>query len=319
MNISYHYRRLSDQEIRTLAKKNASQAKPLSPLLDIVFKDIFSVNDDSDSRRALLSLLSACTRRQVSSVRVLNNEILPSSLDGKTVHLDIHAGFNGGEQADLEMQMGVGREDQKARASFYGAQLLSGQGKRGQPYRKLKRVYQIFFINGVIFPGKQKVPRRYITMEEEEHDRLNGLEEIIFYELPKLEGYLRRYKQGELELGTLSLEMKWGIYFKSRGLTGMERAVEELARGEEGIMSAERILDRVSRDEEEWARALAWERGEMDYRSGLYAAREDGLKIGRAQAHREKLANARKMKDDGLSISQIERYSGLSRREIEGL
>jgi hypothetical protein len=87
----------------------------------------------------------------------------------------------------------------------------------------------------------------------------------------------------------------------------MEGIVEDLVREDEGIMSAERILERVSRDEEEWA--LAWQRGEMDYRSGLYAAREDGIK-------RQKIASARKMKEDGLSAEQIEKYSGLSRRDI---
>jgi hypothetical protein len=57
--------------------------------------------------------------------------------------------------------------------------------------------------------------------------------------------------------------MRWCIYLRYRGVERMEGVVRDLARGEEGIMSAERA--------------------------------------------------------DGLGIEQIEKYSGLSRREIEGL
>jgi predicted transposase/invertase (TIGR01784 family) len=85
-------------------------------------------------------------------------------------------------------------------------------------------------------------------------------------------------------------------------------------------MSAERVMERVRWDKEEWARALSRQRGEMDYRSDLASARGkgriEGITIGKKQ---EKLEAARKMKGDGLGLEQIARYSGLSRREIEGL
>jgi predicted transposase/invertase (TIGR01784 family) len=101
-----------------------------------------------------------------------------------------------------------------------------------------------------------------------------------------------------------------------------------IARGEEGIMSAERVLEKISRDKDEWARALARQREEMDYRSDLASAREKGIAIGEKRGERqgekrgvrrEKLEIARKMKADGLGLERIEKYSGLSRREIEGL
>jgi predicted transposase/invertase (TIGR01784 family) len=66
----------------------------------------------------------------------------------------------------------------------------------------------------------------------------------------------------------------------------------------------------------------------MDYRSDLASAHEkgwgkgriEGITIGEKRGEmREKLETARKMKADGLGLEQIARYSGLSRREIEGL
>jgi hypothetical protein len=38
-----------------------------------------------------------------------------------------------------------------------------------------------------VWPDSPLVPRRYTLLEKTEHDPLNDLVEIIFYELPKLE------------------------------------------------------------------------------------------------------------------------------------
>jgi predicted transposase/invertase (TIGR01784 family) len=303
----------------TPARKSALRGKPLSLLRDIVFKDVFS-SDTPDSRRALRSLLSACTRRPVSNARVLNNELLPPTLLGKTIRMDLHVIFNDGERADLEMQGRTGNDDLRARGSYYGARLLTAQGKRGYSYGGLKRVYQIFFIDGVIRRGKGKVGQRYMMMEEVEHEVLDGLEEIVFYELPKVMGKARKCLEGEAGVETLSGEEKWCIYMKCRGEEGMEQMIEELAGSDEGIRGAERILRDINwKEEEEMARALSRELGERDYWSGLNTAMEKGLAKAKKQARREKLEYARKMKADGFTVEQIERYSGLPRGEIEGL
>jgi hypothetical protein len=49
-------------------------------------------------------------------------------------------------------------------------------------------------------------------------------------------------------------------------------------------MSTERVLDRVSQDYEEWARALSREKGEMDYRSDMNNSRREGYEQGREEA-----------------------------------
>ena len=68
------------RELKKLAREN--QGKPLSILDDVVFKAMLSSNNE-DSREALRSLLSVCTRREVSAVRILNNELLPVYKDGR--------------------------------------------------------------------------------------------------------------------------------------------------------------------------------------------------------------------------------------------
>jgi predicted transposase/invertase (TIGR01784 family) len=128
--------------------------------------------------------------------------------------VDVHAIFNDGETADLEMQMDISDDDLKARAEQYASLLLSAQSEKGKQYKGIKRVYQIFFLNCVLFPQSNKLPRRYSYREETEHDRLNELTEIIFYEMPKLERRVRDYLEGKIGAEILSEEEKWCMYMK---------------------------------------------------------------------------------------------------------
>lgn len=200
-------------EVERQARENAGQGKPLSLTLDIVFKALFGGNS-TNSREALRALLSGCIHRPVADMTILNNELVPEHLSGKTVRLDVHVSFNNGEEADIEMQAGKSSDDLKSRALFYASRLLSNQGQKGRPYKNLKRVYQLFFLNDVLFPGSEKVPRRYTMREETEQDRLSETMEIIFYELPKMEKYVRAYIAGTGEIKPLSSEEKWCIYYE---------------------------------------------------------------------------------------------------------
>jgi predicted transposase/invertase (TIGR01784 family) len=319
-----------DTELKRLARENAELGRPLKLTLDIVFKALFC-GDTEDSRNALRSLISGCIHRPVRDLSIRNSEIGPDDLLGKTVRLDIHASFNDGEEADIEMQAGTSDDDLKARAVVYAARLLSGQARRGRKYREVKRVYQIFFLDSVLFPGSAKLPRRYTLREEAEHDQLSGMAEILFYELPKLEADVRDYLEGKGELECLPAERKWCIYLKYREEEGMAGLIADLAGQEEGIMNAERALKKMNREREQWARALWREKRAMDYldyktrmdealAEGLEKGKEQGLAEGREQGRKEaRLEIARRLKRMGLSPEQIAAGSGLELKEINNL
>jgi predicted transposase/invertase (TIGR01784 family) len=201
------------KELKRLAKENVAKGKPLCIMDDIVFKAMLS-SDTEDSREALRHLLSACIRREVANVQVINNDLIPPHLDAKASRLDVHVTFNDGEAADLEMQMDKSGDDLKTRAAYYTTILMSGQSRRGHTYREIKRVYQIFFLNCVLFPNSNKFPRRYFYMEEEEHDRLTNATEIIFYELPKLESQVRNILAGKVDINSLPEDKKWCMFMK---------------------------------------------------------------------------------------------------------
>jgi predicted transposase/invertase (TIGR01784 family) len=329
-------------EVNRLARENAQRGKPLSPTLDIVFKALFGGNT-RDSREALRSLLSDCIHRPITALTILNNELVPEHLSGKTVRLDIHVSFNNGEEADIEMQAGKSNDDLKNRSLFYASRLLSGQGQKGKRYKEIKRVYQIFFLNDVLFPGSEKVPRRYTVREETEQDRLSEVMEIVFYELPKVEKYVREYEAGIGKLNELPAEEKWCIYMRYKGNERMAGLIEELSRQEAGIMNAERALKKMNRDREQWARTLWREKRAMDYQDyqlgikeavaeavaeavekavvearaeAQKEAREKGLAEGREKALRK---TAKKLKSMGLSADQIADATGLALKEVKKL
>ena len=313
---SFFYRPRLSGALKRLARQNAAEDKPLSVMDDAVFKAVLA-SDNDDSREALRLLLRACTRREVSAARVLNNELIPAHLAAKAVRLDVNVTFNDGEIADLEMQIDKSDDNLKKRAALYAAALLFGQSKRGKRYKEIKRVYQIFFLNCVLFPNSGKLPRRYSYREEEEGDRLTEAVEIIFYEMPKLEQRVRDYLAGKAGAEVLREDEKWCIYMRYRHDERAEPLIKELCRKEEGIMRAERALAKVDRDYIKYIRNMNIIKNSMDRASLLYdGGLAEGLAQGEAKAN---LEIARKMKNAGRPFSEIEEFTGLPSDTIEKL
>ncbi|MCL2270111.1 MAG: Rpn family recombination-promoting nuclease/putative transposase [Treponema sp.] len=311
------------RELKQLVRENAADGMPLSILDDAVFKAMLT-SDNDNSREALRCLLGACIGREVCAARILNNDLVPAHLAGKSPRLDVHVTFNDGEVANLEMQISKHDDDLKARASIHAAMLLSGQSRRGGSYSDIKRVYQIFFLNCVLFPHSCKVSRRYSYREAEEHDRLSELTEIIFYEMPKLEQKVANILSGATTMDSLPEDEKWCMYMKYRHEKHAEGLIEKLYRQEEGIMRAEQAVTGISKDYMKYARKMAELKNSMDRAQELYSARKRARAEGRADGHaegeeRKAIDIARKMKEMGYPVEKIHIITGLPTETIEDL
>jgi len=279
---------------------------------DVVFKLVLGSNTE-DSREVLRSLLSACTRRKVSKVEVHNSELMPMHLGGKTVRLDVHVTFNDGESADLEMQSSASSDNLRARAEFYASMLLAGQQIKGKPYRGLKRVYQIFFLNDILFPGSDRLPRRYQYREEKEHDRLSDVTEIIFYELPKLAHRLEDFLSGKIDVESLTGEELWCLYIKYRHDEKAVELLKMLYRKEEGIMRAERSAAKIDRDYKKYARKMAAIKNSMDRAQLILDAQEEGHERGIKKGEQ----NIVELLKSGKSPEEIIREFGATKRDCK--
>ena len=293
LKLIYYLRFLLEQ--RKFFREKTEQGKPLSILDDRVFKSMLA-SDTDDSRIALRSLLSACIRREITAVQVLNSEILPVHLEAKSSRFDVRVTFNDGEMADLEMQIGKTNDELKDRASQYLSMLQAGQTKRGKPYKETKRAYQIFFLNFVLFPDSEKIPRRYGYREETEHDLLTDKTEIVFYELPKLEKRVKDYFEKKTGSENLSEDEKWCIFMKYRHDNTAKPLITELCVKEEGIMRAEQQIVKLDRGYLRYMRNLSAEKDKIDlaYKMGT-AYREGeakGIEIGEARGEAKGEARA---------------------------
>ena len=306
-------------ELKKLAREN--QGKPLNIMDDAVFKSMLAA-DNEDSRIALRSLLSACTRRTVSEVQVLNSELIPVHRNAKVSLLDVHVTFNDGETANLEMQTSKSNDDLCKRAEYYTAVILAGRLPKGKMYKDIKRVYQIFFLNFILFPQSDKFSRRYYYQEAEDHERLSNTTEIIFYELPKLEQRFRDFQAGMAGMENLTEEEKWCIYIKYRHENF--ELIEHICQKEEGIMHAEKAVKRVSRDLRMYARRVAEMKYTIDssisYSTGKAEGREEGIQEGLTEGlEKGKLQIARNLLDKGSTPEFVQEITGLDMKTIQEL
>jgi predicted transposase/invertase (TIGR01784 family) len=209
----------------------------------------------------------------VSGIRLGINDLLPVHLDAKPSRVDVHVTFNDGEAADLEMQIDKTEDDLRDRAAFYAAMLHAVQSRKGHAYKEIKRVYQVFFLNCILYPQSDKMPRCYYYMEEEEHDRLTEISEIIFYEMPKLEQKVRDILAGKADMESLREDEKWCIFMRYRHEDRAARVIEKLYQ-EEGIMRAEKAVKAIDRDYWKAARKMAELKNSMDEAQKTYDLRE---------------------------------------------
>ena len=206
--------------------------------------------------------------------------------------------------------------------------LLSAQSRKGSQYKGIKRVYQIFFLNCILFPDSNKLSHRYQYLEETEHTRLTDAVEIIFYELPKIEKRIQEAVKSKDKTKSLLEEEKWCIFLRYRHEERAADLITRLCREDKGIMHAEKTLTRVSRDYRKYAREMAIMKNSLDRASELYSARLEGQAIGKAEGQAQgetcgyekaSLDIARKMKNAGKPFTEIEEFTGLNTETIKSL
>ncbi|MDR2701304.1 MAG: hypothetical protein LBB72_02605, partial [Spirochaetaceae bacterium] len=72
----------------------------------------------------------------------------------------------------------------------------------------------------------------------------------------------------------------------------------------------------VAADFEEYARQTTILKNKLDWQASMVGAKREGIQEGRNEA---KLEDARKMKADNMSVSQISKYTGLPTETIAQL
>ncbi|WP_270620521.1 Rpn family recombination-promoting nuclease/putative transposase [Parabacteroides distasonis] len=281
--------------------------KFINPFTDFGFKHIFGREMDKD---ILIEFLNDLLEGEhtIMDLRIMNNERLPETEQGRKVIFDIHCETDKGERIIIEMQ---NREQPhfKDRALYYLSHSVVEQGIKGTWDYELAAVYGVFFLN--------------FTLDEENRPNNNRNEgkfrrDIVLADRENGQVFNPKFRQIYIELPRFNKE-------EEECETDFERWIYVLKH----MDTLDRIPKQRAQYEAEWKMYndyyntldFAVEKGmKKGMEKGLQEGLQEGLQKGKAEGRQEeKHSIALNLKKLGVSIEQIAFATGLSIEEIEKL
>ena len=279
--------------------------KFINPFTDFGFKHIFGREMDKD---ILIEFLNDLLEGEhtIMDLRIMNNERLPETEQGRKVIFDIHCETDKGERIIIEMQ---NREQPhfKDRALYYLSHSVVEQGIKGTWDYELAAVYGVFFLNFTLDEENRpnnnrnegKFRRDIVLADRENGQVFNPKFRQIYIELP-------RFNKEEEECET---DFERWIYLLKH-MDTLERMPFKAKKAVFDKLLEVADVANLSKEERiQYDEALKRYR---DYKNTIDYAEEKGILKG-------KESTARNMKADGLSHSIIQKYTGLSLEDIEKL
>ena len=286
----------------------------MSPLVDYVFKRIFTA-DDANSKAALIDFINSILEHEndetIVDLTIVNPQVPVERSGEKKSIFDIRAKYSSGRQAIIEMQKDP-VPGFKKRAQHIISKAYAAQGISGLDYNKLEKCYLICITNFGITRGTEYI-KDYRFRDRQGKD-LTADETIVFLDLSKIDDVLKK------DVKQMTNVEKWAIFFKYVGDDDKRKILDEILNQKEGIKMATNILIQVSKDEE--ARAyyeseLIWE---LDHNSRMNNAKREGIEEGKLEGKlEERIAIAEEMISNNEPLEMIIRYSKLTEEKIRQL
>jgi len=266
---------------------------------DPVFKAVFT-KDTKESRGALSDLISSLIGRTVKVEAIIANEPPVDDTRQRYLRFDVACRTEEGEPVNVEMSFNPNASEQ-VRIEYHVARLFAGQGIHGdgKTYYDLKKTYQIVILAKYRFFPDEELIHNFLYYDPDNRISLGGKTKIITVELLKTKPIVDKPIE---EMTTAEL---WAVFFEY--LTDEEKRAKmiEIINREEGIAMAVETLSNITQDEIEYARMCNLIKSQLDYRTGMFEARESGLKEGREEGREEERQYFLEMINQGLTIEEI--------------
>jgi predicted transposase/invertase (TIGR01784 family) len=259
----------------------------------------------------LNALLPLDEDEQITHVEYLSPEMVPENPGKKYSVVDVRCTDQKKRQFIVEMQMYWNPYFQQ-RVILNASKAVVKQLNKGENYRLIQPVYCLSLINDI---GFESAPDEFyhdyaIVNTEHPEKRIEGLR-FVFVELPKF----TPKTFVEKKMAVLWLRFLTEIGEKHKGAPS-ELLENDLTSKALGIVEKSAMTD---------AQLYAYERfwmavyDEQAISEGRYIkGRAEGEAKGRAEGRNdEKLDTARRMKNDGMSVSLIAKYTGLTEEDVE--
>jgi len=273
-----------------------STEKYINPFTDFGFKKLFGTEVNKDLLMDFLNELIHC-QGKIKEVKYLNSEQLGRSADDRRAVFDIYCETDIGETFIVEMQKAK-LNFFKDRSVYYASFPIREQGLRGDWDYRLKAVYTVGILNFVF--NESKNDKDYYHSEVK---LMDTQKKTVFYDkLTFIYLEMPKFNKGIDELETRF--EKWMYVLKN--LPKLQNLPSQLQ---------ERIFEKIFRV----AEIAKMNKKEIaEYEDSLKKFRDlnNALETAKMEGKNE---TALKMLEDGMSIENICKYTGLSEEQIKEL
>ena len=278
---------------------NNEKKELLKPKYDIVFQALFGENRDNITQSFISDILG-------EPVEIINikadDTVIREYPNDKSGRLDLKTKFKDGTMCQIEIQMADNKDTVK-RILYYWSKTYSKQLKRGEYYKDLKKTIGIIITNYEVDELKsvEELDTKWqILSNKNDKKLLTDDLELRIIEIPKADKILEKDKYNKIA--------QWLMFFDN---PNTER-VEEIMKENEELKKAKSVLHIMSEDEKLQRLAELREKWDLDERSALRSARENGIE-------ERTIEIAKKLKQMKMKIEDIEEATGLNKEEIEKL
>lgn len=263
----------------------------VSAKLDIIFKKIFTENDDM--LQEFLADILDIPYDDIQDVIVTNPELPPETSDGKFSRLDLNLKV-ADKLINVEIQL-KGDNDYRDRTLFYWAKLYTSELKSGETYGQLKKTICINIINFNMF-DKENYHTEVVTSIKDSGEIFSDKFSIHFFELKKVGKKVNPNNRRELWMQFLNADSEEDFeMLKQTNVPIMNKAVN--------------VIYDLSEDTRIREMARIREKALHDEASALANAKNEGRAEGKAEGRvEERNSLIEKMRKRGMSEEEIKEF-----------
>ncbi len=262
--------------------------KLLKPKIDIVFQSLFSKKNEKITKAFAEAMLD----EKVKKITINDDkELFREKPEDKLGILDLELDINDREKVDIEIQL-VDRSNIQERLLFYFSKLYYNEVKKGDDYKKAKRVVMVAILDYDFNLTKEikRMETKWKLREENAKELvLTDKIEIDIIELSKVRAEYEKNKQNK--------KAQWALFINDPNT----KEVKEIMKENEDIEEAVVTVHKMTEDEKMRRLADLREKAILDekairrkgYEDGHEAGYEDGRTEGRAEGRAEGLEKGR--------------------------
>ena len=279
-----------------------SKKSKVTPKLDLVFKKIFGDVKNTDILADFLATVLEINPSEITSIEILDNEVVPDVLISKFSRLDLRITINRVTTVNIEIQV-LNYGNYKERTLFYWAKIYTGELQKNEDYLNLKNAVSINVIDFNLFDCKE-YHSTFKIFEEHRQELLTDKFRIDFLEL-------RKAKECKERGSMIDKKQMWMDFLNTNAED--DETLDRLATGSPIMQKAVAVLRKMSADEKELYEIEQREKAVRDEISARNYEREQGIQQGIKQG--EILGKVKSVID--LINNNISREQALSMLNVD--